>query len=112
MAAGLFGQGKYLYLLTRRPSPAGGTEWLLHQIDPRKPQILGAVRIPSTASHLSVGVGRDEWYFIERGEVRGWGDQDIDTVIRVPQSWITSPDGSRIDARDPEVMQCDRRAGM
>lgn len=104
MAAGLFGQGKYLYLLTRQPDPEGnGTEWLLHKIDPNVPHPLDAVRLPTHASHLSVVVGPDYWHFFERGHVRAWGEQDIEKVIRVPATWITNPEKSRIQVDRPEV---------
>lgn len=107
MAYGLFGQGKFLYLLTRQPNLYGlGTQWLLHKIDPIESRLLGAVRVPTTVNHLSVAVGPHEWYFIERGEVRDWADQDIKAVIRVPRSWIETPDTSPLDNTEPRVTQC------
>lgn len=91
MVAGLFGQGKYLYLLTRQPDPKGqGTEWLLHKIDPNVAKPLGAIRLPTRASHLSIVVGPDYWHLFERGHIRAWGEQDIEKVIHVPSAWITS----------------------
>lgn len=108
MAYGLFGQGDFLYLLTRQPHSdgGGGTEWLLHKIDPVAQKLMGKVRLPTRASHLSVAVGTQEWYFIERGTVRGWGDQDIKTAIRVPRSWIDSPADSPIEASKTTARSC------
>jgi len=105
MAVGLFGQGKFLYLLTRRPE-AGATEWSLFQIDPKKPKAIGEVRLPTSAHHLSVVPGPDYWYLIERGEVKGWGDQQIDTVVRIPRVWITEPATSPLNASSPAVRAC------
>lgn len=72
MAVGLFGQGKYLYLLGRRFN-GETTEWSLSQIDPKDPDSrhIRQVRLPTAAHHLSVVPGRDYWYFFERGEVKG-----------------------------------------
>lgn len=99
MPYGLFGEGHYLYLLTRQPS-GEGTQWLIHRINPATQQLAGFIRLPTTAEHLSVVVGKDEWYFVERGSVRAWGDQDISTIIRIPQAWITSPGTSRLDTEN------------
>jgi len=106
MVAGIFGQGKFLYLLTRQPDPEGnGTEWLLHKIDPNESRPLDAVRLPTHASHLSVVAGTDYWHLFERGHVRAWGEQDIERVIHVPTAWITFPERSRIQVNRPEI-QC------
>jgi hypothetical protein len=109
MVSGLFGQGKFLYLLTRKPDLSGGTEWLLHQIDPQKSRLLGAVRLPTKANHLSVAVSTGEWYFVERGEVHNWGDQDIENLIRVPRAWIAAPATSPLNADNTVGVACDRR---
>ena len=101
MAAGLFGQGKYLYLLARQPDklmdPSGKTPaWFLYKISPSNPEHLGVVRLPTSAKYLSIVVGTDFWYLFERGSVRAWGDQDIKAVVKVPTKWITSPETSRL----------------
>ena len=89
MVAGIFGQGKYLYLLTRQPF-GSETQWLLHQIDPDAQRILGTVRLPTTAAFLSIAVAPDNWYLFERQEFLEWGKQIIKTVVRVPTAWIAS----------------------
>lgn len=105
MIAGLFGHGKFLYLLTREPE-GEGTKWLLHKIDPMQSEALGAVRLPTTANHLSIAVGPSEWYLVERGEVRDWGEQDIKTLIQVPHSWIATTKKSPLRAEKPAVLRC------
>ena len=109
MAVGLFGEGKYLYLLGRRFT-GEGTEWSLSQIDPKDPDSrhIHEVRLPTTAHHLSVVPGGDYWYFFERGEVRGWGEQEIATVVKIPAAWITNPVESPInaDADAPRIKAC------
>jgi hypothetical protein len=107
MAAGLFGQGSMLYLLTRQPAQGGdGTEWWLYQIDPTKPKPQGVVRLPTKASHLSVVPGPTSWYLIERGVVRGWGEQDIKTVVEIPAEWITAPESSPLNIGSLRVTRC------
>ena len=95
MVVGLFGQDSMLYVLAREQNPEDGTtQWLLFQIDPDKPEPLGEVRLPTKAAHLTLVPGPDYWYIFERGEVRGWGDQDIKHLLRVPTAWIASPSNS------------------
>jgi hypothetical protein len=69
--AGLYAQDGYLYLLTRKPAGEGQTAWTLHQIDPAGDgSVLGSVRLPTAAHHLTVIPTPDRgWLFIERGEV-------------------------------------------
>jgi hypothetical protein len=106
MVAGLFGQGTYLYLLTREVNPSGpGTQWLLHQIDPDASRILGTVRLPTTAAFLSIAVAPDNWYFFERQEVLKWGEQSIKTVVRVPSAWIAS--AGRPGTEATKTLPCD-----
>jgi len=107
MAVGLFGEGKYLYLLGRRFN-GETTEWSLFQIDPKDPDSrhIREVRLPTVAHHLSVAPGKDYWYFFERGEVRSWGDQEIATVVKIPAGWITSPMESPINANAPRLREC------
>lgn len=105
MVAGLFGQGKFLYLLARRPSGAG-TEWLLFQIDPGKPEVTAELRLPTHANHLTVATDSTHWYFFERGEVRAWGDQDINNVLMIPKKWIADPTTSPLGAASDGEPSC------
>jgi hypothetical protein len=111
MPYGLFGQGHYLYLLTRQPMLGQETQWLIHRIDPLRQELAGVVRLPTTAEHLSVAVGKDEWYFVERGSVRAWGNQDINTMLQIPQAWITLPDTSPLKPERP-MPQCAQRTSV
>jgi hypothetical protein len=108
MVVGLFGQGKFLYLLAREPDGGDGQQWLIYKISPKESKPLGVVRLPTTANHLSVIPGADYWYVFERGVVRGWGDQDIKTVVKIPTAWIASPMTSPL--RDLRVVPCKERA--
>jgi hypothetical protein len=102
MAAGLFGQGKLLYLLARRPFKDNPkqTEWLVYQIDPKRFEPVGAVRLPTRAPHLSIVTSPTYWYMFERGHVVSWGNQKITSVIKVPTRWITSPTSSKLSLDD------------
>lgn len=66
MAAGLFGQGRYLYLLTRRPAGKGTTSWFLHRIDPERDRIEATFVLPTDAPHLVVVPGPVEWALVEQ----------------------------------------------
>ncbi len=66
MAAGLFGQGRYLYLLTRRPAGKGATSWFLHRIDPERDRIEATFVLPTDAPHLVVVPGPVEWALVEQ----------------------------------------------
>lgn len=99
MVVGLFGQDSMLYVLAREQNPEDGTtQWRLFQIDPDKPKPLGEVRLPTKAAHLTLVPGPDYWYIFERGKVRGWGDQDIKHLLRVPKAWITSSSNSPLSS--------------
>ncbi|MCP4546103.1 MAG: hypothetical protein GY835_06530 [bacterium] len=103
---GLYGYGRLLYVLTRRPSTDGmKTEWWMHQIDPETDEILGRVRLPTSANHLSVVVARDNWFFFEKGPVEGGGIQNIDSLLTIPAKWITAPETSPLNS-DDEIDAC------
>ncbi len=65
MAAGLYGQGDRLYLLTRRPA-GGATAWSLHRIDATRDTLEATIALPTTAPHLVVVPGPREWAFVEQ----------------------------------------------
>lgn len=67
--AGLYAQDGYLYLLAREPASSGKTTWWLYQIDPAgSGSVLGRVRLPTNAHHLTVIPTPDRgWMLIERG---------------------------------------------
>lgn len=110
MPVGLYGQGEMLYLLTRRPDPAGGgTAWFLHQIDPARDQVVGSVRLPTTAHHLTVVPSPGSWFVFEKGPVKAWGEQEIGSMLVIPRAWIEEPAGSPLALSGPAVTRCAER---
>jgi len=86
MPTGLFGWEDHLYVLWRKPE-GSATRWFLTKIDPVEDRLLGTISIgTTTARHLSVVPGPTAWAFIEKGSVRGWGLQDIGSILLVPSS--------------------------
>jgi hypothetical protein len=80
MAAGLYGQGLNLFLLTRRPESGGGTSWSIHRIDPRADTLEATIPLPTHAPHLVVVPGPSEWAFVEQD---GWGSMGGKRTRRV-----------------------------
>ncbi len=103
---GLFGQGRFVYVLTRKPADGGGTHWQLHQIDTDTDELTGAVRLPTTASHLTVVPTEGTWYLFERGRVGGGGRQEIGSLVAIPTAWITAPGSSPLQLPAPAVTTC------
>jgi hypothetical protein len=85
MPVGLYGWEGFLYLLSRRPSQ-GVTEWTISKIDPQKSKLTGTAVLRTHANHLTVAPGPRKWAFLEKGPVRGPGQQEIKTVLFVPSS--------------------------
>lgn len=86
MPVGIWGWERYLFVLSRQPL-ATGTRWTLTRLDPQQQpvrQVTGSVVLPTQAHHLTVVPGPDSWAFVEKGPVRAFGAQDIDSVVLVP----------------------------
>ena len=90
MPVGLFSQGRTLYILWRKPSHQG-VQWILSSIDPRKDLYTGSMEIPIKADHVVVVPGDQNWAFIEKGPVKGYGIQDVSRVLLVPTSLLQAP---------------------
>lgn len=90
MPAGLYAQDGMLYLLTRTPEGNGKTAWWLHKIDPEKDAILGQVKLPTTANHLTLVPAGKSWIAIERGPVEPRQQQQIRSMVTIPSSAISS----------------------
>jgi hypothetical protein len=95
--AGLYAQNGYLYLLTREPAVEGKTTWWLYQIDPAGAgSVLGRVRLPTSANHLTVIPTPDRgWMFTERGKVeldpsRQHQKQKVGPVVVISNAAIRS----------------------
>lgn len=88
MPTGLYGWEHSLYLLWRKPEGAT-TLWFLTRIYPEKlPE--RTISIRTSANHLTVIPGPDAWAFVEKGPVRSWGEQTIDSISLVPAERIRS----------------------
>jgi len=64
----LYGQGNFLYLLTREPKSASH-RWRLHRIDPSRDRLLDSVILPTAAPFLEMAPGPTSWALLE--ESRG-----------------------------------------
>ena len=107
MPVGLYGQGRYIYLLTRRPLIGqDGTEWRLHQIDPIADRLTGAIKLPTSANHLTVVPAIDAWYFLEKDSVEAPGRQNVRSMIVVPSGWISEPKRSPLNESNAELVKC------
>lgn len=96
MPTGIYGWKGYLWIVWRRPG-IEGQEWLLTKIDPERDKVEGTVILPSQAHHLLVVPGPHYWALVEKGVVRGWGTQSIDSMRLIPADLIESfPSGANI----------------
>lgn len=110
MPVGLYGQGEMLYLLTRKPDTAQeGIAWFLHQIDPARDEVVGGVRLPTSAHHLTVVPGPGSWFVFEKGPVEAWGEQEIASMLVIPRAWIDQPADSPLSLSGPAVTRCAER---
>jgi hypothetical protein len=68
-AAGLYGEGRWLYVLGREAVPGGDTRWTLTAIDPVADRVVGTATLPTGVPALAVAPGPVEWAFVELGGV-------------------------------------------
>ena len=96
MVAGILGHGSSVFLLTREPSTEA-TLWSLWPVAPSRDKVDSRqLKLPTAANHINLVPGLNSWYIIEKGPVRGWGDQEIQTVLEVPAQWIIDPRDSTL----------------
>jgi hypothetical protein len=88
MPTGLYAWGKALYIVIRVLN-GSATEWKVVKVDPQSNEILGIATVQTSASHLLVVPGQRDWAFVEKGPVRGWGEQNIDSIFFVPSEKFT-----------------------
>jgi len=88
IVTGLYASGEYLYLLARQPGWREGWQWGLSKIDPRTGEEVGTLSLPSPGRHLVVIPGDDYWAFVEKGSVRGVGQQQVSSVYLVPSKVV------------------------
>jgi hypothetical protein len=103
-AVSLYGQGAYLYLLTRKPTEQR-TLWQLWQIDPKRDTIVRSMTLPTQANHVFLVPGPINWAVIEKGPVIQTGDQAIKSMVLLPASWIEDPASKALS--DGSVVACD-----
>ena len=93
MAAGLYGQGKHLFLLTRRHAGRGSTSWAIHRIDPMTDTLEATIPLPTQAPHLIVVPGPSEWAFVEQGSWIGMDGKSTRRILFVPAQEFERPGG-------------------
>jgi hypothetical protein len=95
MPTGIYGWNGYLYVLSRIPD-GGGTIWVLRKFSPQG-ELVGAVRIPAQANHLTPVPGPHFWAFVEKGPVKDYVVQDIKTILFVPSDLLQASPAAPVD---------------
>jgi hypothetical protein len=88
--SGLYAQDGLLYLLARKPSGTDRTSWLLFQIDPKTPKVIGQVTLPTSADFLTVIPSPKKWFLLERGPVSDGQRQEIKSLLVIDKSSVVS----------------------
>jgi hypothetical protein len=88
VVCGLYAQSGMLYVLARKPGEAGETAWYLYKIDPKRDKVVGSMRLPTSAHHLTVVPSKDAWYLLERGVVQGGHKQSITKMVVLDSSAV------------------------
>lgn len=105
--AGLYGQGHFLFVLTREFDSSQSTAiWKLHKIDPLKGKLQGSIQLPTSAEHVSILVTRTAWYVIERGSTARWGEQTIKSWLKIPSSLISDVASSPLASGRSSSLLC------
>lgn len=86
--AGLYARDGLLFLLRRVEERLGEASWSIEKIDPAKGGVVHSTALPSRAHHLTVIPGGSHWVLLERGVVKGLGDQGVASVVFVPSPLI------------------------
>jgi hypothetical protein len=91
VASGLFAQDGMLYLLARKPGLKDQTAWYLYEINPtEKGKLLGSMRLPTSAEHLTVVPSKDHWFLLERGHVQALQRQEIARMDVIDSSAVAT----------------------
>ncbi len=83
MPTGLYAWHDALYVVMRVAN-GNTSQWKVVKIDPGSSEVVGVATVITPASHLLVAPGQEDWAFVEKGPVKGWGDQSIDSILFVP----------------------------
>lgn len=90
MISGIYGWDGELYLLFHEPNGVGdGSSWSLTRFDPDTEELGREVRLPTTAAHLTLIPGSESWAVLEKGRVKGFGQQEIPSLLLIPSSEIS-----------------------
>lgn len=93
MPVGIYDHGDSLYVLTREPTEAGQTRWLLHEVSVAADQLVRRMKLDTTARHLVVVPGPQYWAVLEKGAVTGSPPrQDMNSLLLVSSAAITGAD--------------------
>jgi len=96
MPVGFYAWRDALYVLMRVAN-GNASHWKVVKIDPRSSEVVGEATVITSASHLLVVPGQTDWAFVEKGPVRGWGDQSIDSILFVPAARFAHLSGELSD---------------
>jgi len=89
MISGVYGWNGALYLLFHQPNGiSDGSSWSLAHFDPSTGKRGGEIHLPTTAAHVTLVPGPKSWAVLEKGRVKGFGQQDIPSLLLVPSSQI------------------------
>jgi hypothetical protein len=93
MPVALYGSGRYLFVLTRRPSSDGKAIWELHRVDPVKDVVSGAVTLPTSAPEIVLAPGQENWAILEKGPLTASVKREVRTLVLVPAAAIEKGNG-------------------
>ena len=111
LPVGLFAKGSSLLLLTRKRR-GEGTAWKMTKFHPQGVEVvdLGSVTLPTRARHLLVAELPSRMVFLELGSVgfeKGRLIQTLESLVTVPDSWITNPQSSLLGHEGVLASLCD-----
>lgn len=79
--------GGLVYVLSRHPR-AGG--WVLTTYDPVAERALHSSGLPSHAEHAFLVPGAEYWAMVEKGQLKGLGNQEVQGALLIPTHGIVS----------------------
>ncbi len=88
---GLFGRGRDLLLLTRKPAGQGKTLWQLHRLEPERDRLVGSLTLPTAAPMVVVAPGEKRWGILELGPLGGVFERPLASWVELPAAVL---DGS------------------
>lgn len=83
--AGVVAWEGLVYVLSRHPR---SDSWLLTTYDPDQGRALSSTTIPSQAEHAFLVPGAEYWALVEKGTLKGLGNQRIEGALLIPTAEI------------------------